>query len=106
MSVIQYPHIGKAYLPGDSVKVGTVWTESGSSLDLETRCRVEPRGESQYITGIDGKHITFSSIVYMPIPAKEIKVGTLFEVWDGEILKVREDVKQFSKGQLNARVWL
>lgn len=36
----------------------------------------------------------------------EIKPGTLFEVWEGERLIVKESVKQFSKGQLNMRVWL
>lgn len=36
----------------------------------------------------------------------EIKPGSLFEVWDSERLIVKTEVKQFSKGQLNMRVWL
>lgn len=36
----------------------------------------------------------------------EIKPGSLFEVWEGERLVVRTTVKQFSKGQLNMRVWV
>jgi hypothetical protein len=79
--VTQYPNTGKAFV-------------------------VASNRAHSYIIGADGKQITFSSIVYMPIPTKEIKVGMLFEVWDGEKLIVKEDVKQFSKGQLNARVWL
>lgn len=35
-----------------------------------------------------------------------IKPGSLFEVWVGNVLKVRDTVKQFSLGQLNMRVWL
>jgi hypothetical protein len=105
--VKQYPHTGKVFVAESSVKdANGNWPESSGSLLVETVCRAEPNKGNQYVIGQGGKQITFSSIVYMPIPVQEIKPGMLFEVWDGELLKVREPVKQFSKGQLNARVWL
>lgn len=105
--ILQYINTGKAIIPGESVKGdGGNWTETGSEVFLETKCRVEPAKNNQYITGADGKQITFSSIVYMPIPEVILKPGMLFEVWEGERLIVKEPIKQFSKGQLNARVWL
>lgn len=104
--VKQYPYAGKAIVTGDSVKVGSSWIEAEPTTILETKCRVEPARSSQYLQGQDGKSITYNSIVYMPIPSVDLKPGTLFEVWDGEKLIVREMVKQYSRGQLNARVWL
>jgi hypothetical protein len=105
--VKQYPHTGRIILPASSTKDATGnWTEGAESLDFETNCRAEPNSGSQYVVGQDGKQITYRCVVYMPILAAEIKPGTLFEVWDGERMIVRETVKQFSKGQLNSRVWL
>lgn len=210
--ILQYPNTGKVYLPGASTKGSDGnWSESSLELQLESKCRVEPNKGNQYVIGQDGKQITFSSIVYMPLPTIvssiidpvvtsatniiyagetvlyivpaemdgetevvlstllgqkftlvvdgralvkdtefeilasgfkmltmpliegqrfeitkyylfrtgisggsgvvsssgfEIKPGTLFEVWEGERLIVKEPVKQFSKGQLNMRVWL
>ena len=105
--IIQYPNIGKAVLPGDSVKdADGNWIEGLGVVQLETVCRAEPAKGTSYVAGIGGDLIVYSCIVYMPIPGEEIKPGTLFEVWDGERKIVRTDVKQFSKGQLNARVWL
>ena len=105
--VIQYPNTGKAYKAGESVKDSqNNWTTTDPVLQLETRCRVEPARANAYLNGADGKQITFTSIVYMPIPPADLGVGTLFEVWDGERLIVKEPIKQYSRGQLNARVWL
>lgn len=105
--VIQYPHTGKVYLPGDSQRDATGnWIASDVSLQLQTKCRAEPARGSQYVVGLNGQQITFWCIVYMPIPDDEVKPGMLFEVWDGENLIIKTDVKQFSRGQLNARVWL
>lgn len=107
--VIQYPHIGKLFTTDASVKEGDgKWTAGSLEQRFETKCRAEPAGSSQFITGQGGEKVTFKSIVYMPVPDSglEIKPGSFFEVWDGETLKVKETVKQFSKGQLNARIWL
>lgn len=105
--VIQYPNIGKAYLPAASSQDGNGdWVRGAETLQFETSCRVEPASSNQFITQADGRQITFTSIVYMPAPAADIKPGAFFEVWRGSVLIVREPVKQFSRGQLNARVWL
>ena len=105
--VIQYNHTGIINLPGSSVQgADGNWPEGVSEVQFETVCRAEPSKGNSYIIGQGGKRIEFSCIVYMPIPEQEIKPGTLFEVWDGERQIVNTDVKQFSKGQLNARVWL
>lgn len=105
--VVQYNHRGVAILPGDSVMdTEGNWIEGLESVQFETVCRAEPAKGTSYVAGIGGDLIVYSCIVYMPIPVAEIKPGTLFEVWDGERKIVRTDVKQFSKGQLNARIWL
>ncbi len=105
--VIQYPHTGKAFLPGDSGRDGAGdWIQAGQSMFLETSCRAEPVKENQYVVGVNGQQIVFSCIVYMPIPDVELKPGMLFEVWEDDRLITKTDIKQFSKGQLNARIWL
>lgn len=105
--VIQYKHTGKVILAASSSKDGQGdWIEGSPTVFLETKCRAEPAKGNVYITGADGKQIFFSSIVYMPVPVEVIKPGMLFEVWDSERLIVKGDVKQYSQGQLNARVWL
>lgn len=105
--VYQYPNIGKAFLPGSSTKgADGNWDEVSATVQLETKCRAEPAKGTSYVAGVGGILIVYSCIVYMPVPVAEIKPGTLFEVWDGERLIVKADVKQFSKGQLNARIWL
>lgn len=105
--VKQYPHSAIAKTAGNSVKDSEgEWVKVGEETILETDCRAEPAKANQYLEGADGKRITLVSVVYMPIPPIDLEPGTLFEVRDGEKLIVRETVKQYSRGQLNARVWL
>lgn len=105
--VLQYPHKAKVFASGASAKdENGNWQTAEAELIFESDCRLEPAKANQYIVGLDGKQITLSAIVYMPRSATPIKPGVFFEVWDEEVLLTRETVKQFSKGQLNARVWL
>lgn len=105
--VKQYPYTGIATHAAESVKNDSGnWVGGSDSVILETPCRVEPAKANQYLEGTDGKRITLTSVVYMPIPSLDLKPGTLFEVRDGETVIVKETIKQYSRGQLNARVWL
>lgn len=105
--VKQYPYTGIVKLASESNLVDGKWTTGEPLSELLTvECRSEPARANQYIRGNDGDKILLSCIVYMPPIKTELRPGMLFEVWDGNRLIVSEPIKQFSLGQLNARVWL
>ncbi|MBO9660061.1 MAG: hypothetical protein J7527_14670 [Chitinophagaceae bacterium] len=91
------------------------------SRPLEEETEFENTGSGFRLIGTSGKLITgqrYEATKYYVFQKKYgnsgisvgsdflIKPGSLFEVWVGNVLKVRDTVKQFSLGQLNMRVWL
>jgi hypothetical protein len=67
--VIQYPHRGKLFIPGSTVKgLDGKWPGSSLELQFETRCRAEPASSNQFIIGQGGERISFKCIVYIPLP--------------------------------------
>lgn len=99
--VVQYPDKFKVTSKQDSSLINGQWQQGESVTIAEGMCRLEPARATQYIKMADGKQITFSSIAYMPLGV-DLTPGMMFEV-EG---KVKEPVKQFSRGQLNMRAWL
>lgn len=73
---------------------------------LEMPCRVELRSSAGYISSADGKLIEFQSIIYLPLPTPEVYIDQTISVKNGDVIKLTGTVKQFSKGQLNARIWI
>lgn len=106
--IVQYP---------DTLKINTVGTSSFNSstgnytsgtaaAEVEQTCRAESSDGNGYITGSDGKRIDFGWIVYMPLSAPKIAIGSKVSVYKGAELILTDTVKRFSRGQLNCRVWL
>jgi len=107
--VKQYPHTIKLYpVKGDSMQDNNgnwITPEDGGEPESYP-CRMEPRSTAGFVTGVDGTQLTYSSIVYMPLSVPDIQVMTRVSIFKGELLVGVGTVKQFSRGQLNARVWL
>lgn len=110
-NVRQYPHTVKFYsLPDTSRDANGDWITGAVPTLVIKRGRAEVRSGNNnanaYITGADGVQVTFFCIVYLPLPVDRFAPGTMVEVLDGDHMLVRTHIKQFSKGQLNARIWL
>lgn len=85
--VIQYPHIGKVYMPAAGVITNGNLSAGSSSLEYETMCRYEPNIKSQFIIGQDGEKIGYRCIVYMPLPkllSSSITGDTSTSIYAGE----------------------
>lgn len=106
--VKQYPHTLKL-----TVAVTSTQDESGDWVvdddpQSETiKCRAEPSSGNVVIETSDGRVIRPDWVVYMPLPVDCIKEGTALEIIDenGDSLGIGT-VKRFSRGQLNARIWV
>jgi len=107
--VKQYPHTIKLFpVEGGSVKdANGNWKAAVAVVpERSYKCRMETRSTAGFITGTDGTQLQFSCIVYMPLPVDDIQVMTRVDIYKGDVLVASGTVKQFSRGQLNARAWL
>ncbi len=102
----QYIHTISLTNHADSTSDGNGNYTPGGTTTVEKVCRAEPSGGSGYIKTADGQAINYNWIVYMPLPQDKIKEGTLVTVMDGEEVIASDNVLRFSRGQLNARLWL
>ncbi|WP_046369623.1 hypothetical protein [Flavihumibacter petaseus] len=106
----QYPHTAFFTIPATVVQdANGNWTEiSGTSSTIEQICRLETRTgrNDAYITGEDGVKVEMTAVIYMPVNAPKIAVGTWVVVKDKYGAILRSTVKQYSKGQLNTRIWV
>lgn len=96
-----------------TVEIGTVQDGNGDFVPgtkeiIEKDCRAEPSGGNGYIKTADGTAVNYSWIVYFGLPVDKIVEGTEIEVVDQKTLEsiLKDKVLRFSRGQLNARVWL
>lgn len=104
--VTQYPHDLTATVMAPATRDDAGNYVPGATTILTGKCRVEPNGSGRYIVAADGTQVFFSWMVYMPKNATDIPVGAQVVVTDNGNAKASGTVKQYSKGQLNARVWL
>jgi hypothetical protein len=104
--VTQYPHSFTYQLPGTStLNEATGNWSSTNGAEKTITCRAEPNKGDSFINGADGNRILYDYVLYMPLPVDEIVPGTNVSLTVG-LLNVKNTVKRFSKGQLNARLWL
>lgn len=104
--VIQYPHrLVLTTVSESSLDENGNW-QSGVTATKELACRAEPNSKNAYLVVADGKQLYFDYTVYMPLPVDSIAVGAQAEVFNGATILSKTDVKRFSLGQLNARLWL
>lgn len=102
----QYPHRLVITTTTGSVQDGNGNWEPGSTSTTEKACRAEPNSKNAQVKTADGTAVIFDFTVYLPLPVDSIAVGTTVSVYSGNDLLGKNTVKRFTKGQLNARVWL
>jgi hypothetical protein len=103
----QYPHqlIATTFEQDAEQDDNGNWVVPDSSL-LTQLCRAEPNSKGSFITGVDGKQIVYAWNIYLPLPVTELKPGTKVSIeWNGNKIG-QGTVIRFSRGQLNARIWL
>lgn len=106
--VIQYNHTATITTQGTdaSQDADGNWIPGTPGTTTTEDCRAESASGNGYITGIDGTKIDYSWIVYFPQDVPFIKVGSQITVMNGTEPVLSDTVKRFSRGQLNARIWL
>lgn len=105
--VKQYPHtITFTTESGGSEDPNTGDWISGTTATETKVCRAEINSSNGFVVGPNGTQIRYDWTVYMPLPQSTITPGTRVEVKNGSEVLYSSTVKQFSTGQLNARLWL
>lgn len=104
--VTQYPHTATATINSDAITLPNGDIQPGTTTTVSFKCRVEPSTGYGTVKTQDGTALDYAWKVY----GKNIPVlafGTDVEIKDNQGRIVCKDtVKQFSKGQLNTRLWL
>lgn len=101
--VTQYPHtITVKSLSGDSTQDSNGNWVQGSESSFEFKGRFETNSRSNFLKAADGSQIVYSGIIYAPFSTPNIALGTNIEVDNG----TKGNVLQFSRGQLNVRIWI
>jgi len=105
--VKQYPHILKTNSDTtEAAYTNGQWVAGTAESEVQELCRVEPNGGG-YLLKPDGNRLDYNWIVYFPHSAPAFVVGTNLKIFDGDDVLILDDtVKQFYRGQFNARVWL
>lgn len=62
--------------------------------------------ESGYVATQSGAQIFYDGIYYMPLPVNVIPIGSAVIIKNNGVEIVRNTVKHFHIGQLNAKAWL
>jgi hypothetical protein len=104
--VRQYPHRLVITTVSGSTQDGNGNWQAVTTSTIEKTCRAEPNNKNAQIKAVDGTAIVFDFTVYMPLPVDIIAVGSKVSLYNGDELLSTNTVKRFSKGQLNARLWL
>lgn len=104
--VSQYPHRMVLTTVTSSTRDGNGNYVPGGTSSREMYCRAEPNSKNAYITLADGTALYYDYNVYMPLPVDTVSVGTKAEVFSNNEIMSSASVKRFSRGQLNARLWL
>jgi hypothetical protein len=104
--VKQYPHILKLTITTPASQDGSGNWVPGSTSNVEVSCRFETNAGDAFVKLDQGETVKYDGIVYMPLSDVNIAPGTSVEVLNGAEVLSKGTVKRFSKGQLNARVWL
>jgi hypothetical protein len=104
--VKQYPHILKLISIAESSQDGNGNWIPGGQTEVERSCRFETNAKGALVATDDGETVVYDGIIYLPLPADQISIGTTVQVLDGATVLSNRSVKKFSRGQLNARIWL
>lgn len=107
--VTQYPHTLKFKTPStDSVYDQNTgeWSDPVLGDDKELECRAEMNSKGELVPSKDGSQLKYAYTVYMNVDAPVFEFGQMVEVFNSDGLLIKDTVKKFSRGQLNARLWV
>jgi len=106
--VIQYNHIATITTQSTDATQDADgnWIPGTPASSVDQKCRAESSSGNGYIKGVDGTKIDYSWIVYFSKDVPFINTGSQITVMNGTEKVLTDTVKRFSRGQLNARVWL
>lgn len=90
----------------DAVYEDGQWVPGEPVTEVMEVCRAEPAGPNGFVITPDGTRIDAAWVVYFPHSVARISLGVALEIYQDEELIITDTVKQFYRGQLNARVWL
>jgi hypothetical protein len=112
--VKQYPHyLYILTVPASTQDASGNWvnnTGNSTSWTFHSVCREETNGKGSTINGPDGKSIVYSSAVYLPKSAGNIKEGATVVIsqfndpTDG--VRIKGQALKFDNGQLSKRLWV
>lgn len=108
--IVQYPHDLKySSLPGESVydqESGTWNNGIGGVQQPLLKCRAEMNDKGKLVASNDGVQLEYSYTVYTAKDCPAFMYGQVVEVLDSDGSLIKASVKKFSRGQLNARLWV
>lgn len=103
--VKQYPHTIEVTTVSGSTKVNGNWV-AGTEETIQTTGRYEPASGNGVVLTDDGDKVNYDGIVYLPLPQQTLAPGAKVVVKSGAEVLCTGNIKRFSAGQLNARIWL
>lgn len=104
--VKQYPHTLTVKVAAAATKNASGNWVTGSETTADYACRAEPSKGNVFVTGDDGEKIYCEWVVYLPLPVNDFVPGAAVALKNGASILSSNQVKRFSRGQLNARIWL
>lgn len=73
-------------------------------------CREQTNGKGAVINSQDGKAITFSSVVHLPLKATRLQEGIDILICDVQSeygpIRIQKQLLKYDRGQLHNRIWL
>jgi len=104
--VKQYPHQLKVFNTPDATQdENGNFSNSVPTLMQTVECRAEVNGGGKFTT-VDGEAYSFQFAVFMPLSSPDLAVGGFVQIKSGESELFSGEVKRFSRGQLNCRLWV
>lgn len=109
--MVRYPHKLKFNVIGSESEPyqdgnGDWLIPTNTETEVELSCRAEPNGQGKVIAGEDGNSLVYSWSVYMAKDAVKVEYGQAIEVYNGAELLAKGNCLMFSRGQMNARLWV
>ncbi len=104
----QYPHTIQVTIPGASTQDGNGNWVQGTAISFEGPGRFEVANlrNSSIITLADGRQIQASGVIYVPVSFPKVELESEIVILEGAAVIAKGKAIRYSKGQLNARVWL
>lgn len=108
---MQYPHFLFVKTSTESAQdENGAWMKPTSEWIMHSVCREQPNSKNSHINVEDGRSITFTSVIHLPIGASRISSGTPVMVKESNDIssesRTERQCLKFDKGQLHCRLWV